>query len=86
MITAALNGELDNVNYNEHPQFNLQMPAICHGVPEHILNPRNTWADKDSYDDKANQLATEFIKNFEKYAIHCDLQVISAGPNATVSV
>ena len=86
MIAAALNGELNNVNYTEHPQFGLQMPSTCPGVTENILNPRNTWANRDSYDDKANQLATEFTKNFEKYAMCCDLQVISAGPNLTVSV
>jgi phosphoenolpyruvate carboxykinase (ATP) len=86
MITAALCGELSNVNCTEHPQFGLNMPTTCPGVPEHMLNPRNTWADKDSYDDKAIHLATEFTKNFEKYAMYCDLQVIGAGPNVTVSV
>ena len=63
MITAAINGELDNVQYNEHPQFSLQMPASCPGVPDNVLNPRNTWADRDSYDEKANQLAIEFGRN-----------------------
>ena len=86
MITAAINGELENVHYHEHAQFNLQMPATCPGVPEHILNPRNTWTDREAYDDKACYLANEFARNFEKYAGYCDTQVINAGPGICVSV
>jgi phosphoenolpyruvate carboxykinase (ATP) len=86
MITAAINGELDNVQYHIHPQFNLRMPVTCPGVPEHMLNPRNTWTDRDSYDDRSCYLASEFARNFEKYAGHCDAQVISAGPGICVSV
>jgi phosphoenolpyruvate carboxykinase (ATP) len=86
MITAALNGELDNVNYQEHPVFNLHMPLSCPNVPDNILNPRNTWADKDNYDEKANNLAMSFVKNFERHAAHSDLEIINAGPNVTISV
>jgi phosphoenolpyruvate carboxykinase (ATP) len=86
MITAAMNGELDNVPYRRHVQFNLQMPAMCLGVPEHILDPRSTWADKDAYDEMANHLAREFSRNFEKYAGHCDPQVVNAGPGVSIAV
>jgi phosphoenolpyruvate carboxykinase (ATP) len=85
MIAAAMNGELANVSYQEHPVFNLQMPAICPNVPENVLNPRNTWADKDSYDEKANNLAIAFARNFDQYAIHSDPEIINAGPNVTIS-
>ena len=57
MITAALTGELDNVDYINHPVFGLAMPTTCPNVPDEVLNPRNTWADKESYDKKANHLA-----------------------------
>jgi len=86
MITAAMNGELDNVPYRRHAQFNLQMPTMCLGVPENILDPRSTWADKDAYDDTANHLAREFARNFEKYASHCDPQVVNAGPAVSIAV
>ncbi|HEX3386665.1 MAG TPA: phosphoenolpyruvate carboxykinase (ATP) [Mucilaginibacter sp.] len=86
MITAAMNGELDNIPYRRHAQFNLQMPAMCLGVPEHILDPRSTWADKDAYDEMANHLAREFAGNFEKYAGHCDPQVVNAGPGISIAV
>jgi phosphoenolpyruvate carboxykinase (ATP) len=86
MINAAINGELDHVNYQEHPVFNLQMPVNCPNVPDNILNPRNTWADKYAYDEKANNLAVAFSKNFEQYAAHSTLEIVNAGPNVTISV
>ncbi|MBA2249306.1 MAG: phosphoenolpyruvate carboxykinase (ATP) [Chitinophagaceae bacterium] len=67
MITAALEGDLKNVEYEAHPIFGMMMPKTCPGVPSEILNPRNTWADKNDYDEKAKNLAQQFIKNFKKY-------------------
>ena len=86
MIAAAMNGQLDNVNYAEHPIFNLQMPVTCPEVPESLLNPRNTWADREKYDEKANTLALAFAKNFEQHAVYCNAEIANAGPNVTVSV
>ena len=86
MITAAINGELDHVHYQEHPVFNLKVPLSCPNVPDNILNPRNTWADKDSYDEKANNLAQAFVKNFEQYAMQSTEEIINAGPYVTISV
>ncbi|HEY8781993.1 MAG TPA: phosphoenolpyruvate carboxykinase (ATP) [Mucilaginibacter sp.] len=86
MITAALNGELDNMSYNEHPVFNLMMPASCPNVPDHILDPKNTWANAENYDEKAHDLAAAFTKNFEQYANFCNSEILHAGPNATIAV
>ncbi|MBS1525651.1 MAG: phosphoenolpyruvate carboxykinase (ATP) [Bacteroidetes bacterium] len=86
MVSAAINGELDNVKYDVHPVFNLQMPLNCPNVPDHVLNPRNTWADKDSYDETANRLAAAFTRNFEKYASDDTADIINAAPNVTISV
>jgi phosphoenolpyruvate carboxykinase (ATP) len=85
MISSALNGELCNVPYTEHPVFNLQMPVTCPNVPDNLLDPRNTWANGENYDDKAQALAMDFIKNFEQYANFSESDVINAGPNVTVS-
>ena len=71
MITAALEGKLDNVEFENHPVFGVAIPKECPGVPAEILNPRNTWADKKAYDEKAKYLAGLFVKNFEKYAARC---------------
>ena len=80
MITAALEGKLDNVSYEAHPIFGMTMPTTCPDVPSEVLNPRNTWADKAQYDIKAIELAKEFIKNFEKYAAGVNAETLAAAP------
>ncbi len=80
MITAALEGKLDTVDYESHPVFGMMMPKQCEGVPSNLLNPRNTWEDKAAYDLKAKELATQFIKNFEKYADGVNEEILAAAP------
>ena len=80
MITAALNGALDQVEYHQHPVFGMQIPKICPHVPDHILNPRDTWQDKGAYDAKAAQLAREFSENFKKFEDQAKSEVVAAGP------
>ena len=82
MITAALNGELAGVDFEQHPVFGLQMPKTCPNVPAEILNPRNTWANAADYDHKANELAQKFIKNFEQYATGVSAETLAAAPVA----
>ncbi len=67
MVTAAINGELKNVEYEEHPIFRVSIPKTCSNVQEEILNPINTWKDKNEYCRYANELAEKFNKNFEKF-------------------
>jgi phosphoenolpyruvate carboxykinase (ATP) len=86
MITAALSGQLDNVHFEQHPVFNVAMPVTCPNVPDNILNPRNTWASRDEYDERANDLALLFLKNFEQYATHSSVEILNAGPHVTISV
>ena len=80
MITAALEGKLDNVEFRAHPVFGMMIPKECPGVPSEVLNARDTWADKDAYDAKANELAQKFIKNFEKYASGVGEEILAAAP------
>ncbi len=80
MITAAMNGLLDNVAYEAHPVFGVLMPAEVPGVPSEILTPRNTWSDKAAYDKKANELAKLFVNNFAKYADKANDEIRSAAP------
>jgi len=86
MITAAINGELKNVEFEAHPVFGVWMPKTCPNVPSEILIPRNTWADKEAYDKKANELANLFIKNFDKYADHANDEIKSAAPKVMAGV
>ena len=80
MITAALNGELDSVAFENHPVFGMAFPKECPNVPRELLNPRNTWEDKTAYDEKAKYLAGLFIKNFEKYSSGVSQEVLAAAP------
>ncbi len=80
MITAALEGKLDNITYEAHPVFGMMMPLSCPDVPSEILNPRNTWSDKNDYDVKAKELAKQFKKNFEKYEAGVNDEIKAAAP------
>ncbi len=80
MVSAALNGDLDNVSYETDEVFGLSIPKNCPNVPNAVLNPRNTWADKDAYDAQAKKLAGMFRKNFEKFAERVPQEVREAGP------
>lgn len=84
MITAALEGNLSNVSFEQHPVFGVQMPMSCPHVPAELLNPRNTWADKSAYDQKANQLAEAFVSNFEKYREGASEAILSGAPKVMV--
>lgn len=80
MITAALTGKLDNVDYQTHVVFGLAMPTTCPDVPTEILSPKNTWANKEEYDTKANELAEAFVKNFEQFAANASEEIMNAAP------
>lgn len=84
MITAALEGKLDNVAFEKLPIFEVEFPTSCEGVPAEILNPRSTWADKSAYDQTANSLAEKFVKNFEKFATETDADILAAAPKVMV--
>ena len=81
MIKAALDGELDSVEYEEDPIFGLMIPKSCPEVPSQVLNPRNTWSDKDAYDKAAASLAESFAKNIAKFSGIAP-EVIAAGPKS----
>ena len=66
MVNAALNGELDHVDYNDEPLFHLKVPVSCPGVPPEILNPVNTWSNKEAYQASASKLARQFSDHFDK--------------------
>ncbi len=80
MVTAALSGELANVETTPDPVFGVHVPVHCPGVPDEVLNPRNTWTDKKAYDAAARDLAHRFQKNFAKYEDYVTDEVKAAGP------
>jgi phosphoenolpyruvate carboxykinase (ATP) len=82
MITAALGGQLDKVQYQRHPIFNIDVPASCPGVPSEVLDPRSTWKDAAGYDEQARKLAKMFIENFKTFENDVAASVKEAGPRA----
>ena len=80
MIHAALSGDLKKAKFEKHPVFGMLMPCSCPGVPEELLNPRNTWQNKNEYDKQAAMLAGLFIKNFKEYESHVPDEILAAAP------
>jgi phosphoenolpyruvate carboxykinase (ATP) len=66
MVRAALNGELEDVEYKEDRTFHLLVPRSCPGVPAELLDPKSTWADQRAYDERATRLASEFSAHFDR--------------------
>ncbi len=74
LVTASLNRSLENVEYEEDKLFHVQVPKSCPGVESNILNPINTWANKDEFKYRAEKLAGEFAQHFDKaYSHHEDI-------------
>jgi phosphoenolpyruvate carboxykinase (ATP) len=78
MVRAAIAGKLEGVETHADPTFGLNMPESVPGVPDGILDPRETWDDKDAYDEQARKLADLFKENFEKF--EDEEEVRRAGP------
>ena len=82
MITAALEGKLNDVEFEADPIFGFGIPKECPDVPAEVLNPINTWADKTAFKEKSKYLASLFVKNFDKYADGVTQEVLAAAPKA----
>ena len=78
MLNAILLGELEHTEFVADSIFQLLVPKSVEGIPSDILEQRNTWEDGIAYDNKAHELATLFVNNFEKYRDYGDFE--SAGP------
>jgi phosphoenolpyruvate carboxykinase (ATP) len=80
LLKAALTGALDGVAFRVDPVFGFEVPLEAPGVPRELLDPRETWADKEAYDRQAQRLAALFQENFQKYADGVSEAVRRAGP------
>lgn len=80
MVNAALDGELDGLEYVEDDVFGVQVPVSCPNVPDDVLMTRNTWSDRRAYDDQADKLARMFVENFKKFSDQVPEEVIAVGP------
>ena len=80
MIKAILDGQLDKVKTETDPVFGIRIPIAVKGVPKECLFPRNTWKNPAAYDEKADELANQFIENFKEYEMNVDKKILDASP------
>ena len=80
LLNAALDGSLNDAEFRTDPNFGFKVPVAVPGVDPAILNPRETWADKEAYDATAAKLVNLFIDNFAQFADHVDEGVRQSAP------
>ena len=80
MVTAALNGSFDSIEFKHHDVFNVEYPVSCPNVPDEKLDARGMWENKEAYDEQANKLAQMFVDNFTKKYPNMPSEIVEAGP------
>ena len=81
MVRAVIGGELDDAETREDPNFGLHVPLEVPDVPREVLDPRETWDDKDAYDKSAKKLAGLFAENFKTFEDEVSEEVKKSGPS-----
>jgi phosphoenolpyruvate carboxykinase (ATP) len=85
LLAAALDGSLRSVQFRTDKYFGFAVPTALPGVPSEILNPVNTWKDKDEFDKTARALVGMFQKNFAKFEAQVDADVRAAAPDVRLA-
>ncbi len=81
IIDAILDGSILKADTKTIPYFNLEVPTALPGVDSGILDPRDTYGDAAEWDTKAKDLASRFVKNFDKYTGNdAGKALVEAGP------
>jgi len=81
MVNAALDGKLAEMLTEQEPFFGLHIPLHCPGVPDTVLQPRQTWPDPALYDDQAEKLTKMFAANFKQFSEQTTPEVRQSGPS-----
>jgi phosphoenolpyruvate carboxykinase (ATP) len=80
MLSDAMNGKLDGIEFRKDKLFGFSIPKSCPGVPDEVFEPSNAWGDKDDYWRKYDALVSRYIENFKLYADGIPNEVLQAGP------
>lgn len=80
IIDAIHNNAFDNVETVIDPEFGVEIPLTCPGVPSDILIPKNTWEDKKGYDTVKEKLVQLFQLNFKQFEESVNADIVLAGP------
>jgi phosphoenolpyruvate carboxykinase (ATP) len=86
LLNAALDGKLSEVEYRTDKLFGFKVPLSCPDVPEDVLEPSNSWGDKNEYWKRYDALAARFIENFKLFEEGCTLEVRNAGPKRAKTI
>ena len=78
VVNAIQNGELNGVATQHISGLNLEVPLAVDGVDTKLLNPIETWDDKEEYEKYLHELVEKFQNNFEKFDVGSE--IVSAGP------
>ena len=81
LLSSALNGSLLSAEMRIDENFGFEVPSFVDGVDTKILNPRDTWEDKEGYDLQAQKLVKMFSDNFDVFKSYVDIDIIDAAPN-----
>ncbi len=82
MVKAALEGDLDHIDFRHDDVLNLDVPSHVQGVPNNVLDPRSTWANGEAYDEQAKKVAAMFREAFQAYEADVSEDIRNAGPRA----
>ncbi|NNK80132.1 MAG: phosphoenolpyruvate carboxykinase (ATP), partial [Flavobacteriales bacterium] len=82
IIDAIHHNELDNVETVMDQEFGFEIPLTCPGVPSELLVPRNTWEDKEKYDEVKEKLVKLFQENFTSFESSVNSEILAAGPKS----
>ena len=81
IIDAILNGDVNKAPTKMIPYFNFEVPTELPGVDPAILDPRDTYATPEEWEEKAKDLAGRFIKNFKNFeGNEAGKALVAAGP------
>jgi phosphoenolpyruvate carboxykinase (ATP) len=82
LLNAALDGSLNDVEFRIDPNFGFEVPVAVPGIDSKILDPRQTWASGEAYDETAIRLVKQFVENFSQFEDHVDDSVRGAALTA----
>jgi phosphoenolpyruvate carboxykinase (ATP) len=86
MIDAIHQKDFEKVDYMMDDEFGFQIPLSCPGVPDEVLIPKNTWKDKERYEQVKKKLISLFNNNFKKFEANVNPSIVQAGPKEHHSV